>query len=121
MKKLLITILLPLGIASLSGQNKNSSKEVEFKFKDTKNTACFVCNHVFDKSKPILYVTHDSDGYWQFLCGEDHHTEDDIKVISLLQAVTLDATINDLYEMPLNAGAERKQINEKWIPFNISE
>lgn len=121
MKELLTAILISLGIASLSGQNKNSSQEIEFKFKDPKNKACFVCSHVYGKSKPILYVTHDSDGYWQFLCGEDHHNEDHIKVISLLQAVTLDATINDLYEMPLNAGAERRKITEKWELFTISE
>ncbi|WP_241676816.1 hypothetical protein [Chryseobacterium sediminis] len=121
MKKIVTVILLSLGIASLSGQSKNNSKEIEFKFKDSKNTACFVCNHIFDKSKSVLYVTHDSDGYWQFLCGEDHHTEDDIKVISLLQAVQLDNTINDLYEMPLNVGAERKSITEKWEPFKMND
>ena len=106
---------------NLFGQNKNNSKETEYKFKESKTTACFVCNHVLDKNRPILYVTHDSEGDWQFLCGEDDHTEDNVKVISLMQAVELDKTINDLYEMPTKVGAEREKITEKWKPFRLSK
>lgn len=120
MKKLLSLILISSCLFKVFGQNKKDSKETEFKFKESKTTASFVCNHVINKTKPILYVTHDSEGYWEFLCGEDDHTEENIKVISLLQAVELDNTINDLHEMPINVGAKRRKMTEKWKPFKIS-
>ena len=27
---------------------------------------------MLEEHKPILYVSHDEDGYWQFLCGGSH-------------------------------------------------
>ena len=44
----------------------------KFPFSDAPNTACFTCCHVLEENKPILYVSHDEDGYWQFLCGGNH-------------------------------------------------
>lgn len=103
------------------GQKKSDSKAVEFKFKEEETRPTFVCSHVLNKEKPILYASHDSDGDWQFLCGEDNHTEADANVISLKQAVELDPTVNDLYEMPKNVGAERKSIKDKWKPFRLED
>lgn len=45
---------------------------MKFPFSDAPNTACFTCCHVLEENKPILYVSHDEDGYWQFLCGGNH-------------------------------------------------
>ena len=99
--------------------NKNKS---EYKFKEPKNTACFVCDHVLNKERDILFVTHDKDdSSWQFLCGDDNHTESNIKIISMEQATDLDFTINDLFEMPVGFGAEREAVGSKWNPFRISE
>lgn len=44
-------------------------KDMKFPFSDTPNTACFTCRHVLEENRPIRYVSHDEDGYWQFLCG----------------------------------------------------
>ncbi len=52
----------------------NNSK---FPFADAPNTVCFTCRHVLEENKPILYVSHDKDGYWQFLCGGSHKEEDE--------------------------------------------
>lgn len=118
---ILLTISLSISMFTLFGQNKSKSDEIEFKFKESKTKACFVCEHVFNKSRPILYVTHDSDGDWQFLCGESEHTVENAKIISLMQVVELDKTINDLFEMPKNVGAERENVTQKWKPFKLSE
>lgn len=106
---------------NLFGQKKPDSKAVEFKFKDEETKPTFVCSHVLNKEKPILYASHDSDGDWQFLCGGDDHTEADANIISLKQVVELDPTVNDLYEMPKNVGAERKSIKDKWKPFRLED
>lgn len=96
------------------GQNKGNT---EFKFSDSQDKAVFTCNHVLEEGRDILYVTHDSDGDWQFLCGQDNHTEENAKIISLKEVTELDITINELYEMPVGIGVERGKVGQKWIPF----
>lgn len=90
----------------------------EFRFKDPENKPCFTCVHVLNKEKPILYVSHDADGDWQFLCGAEHD-ESEARVIGLKQATEIDTTVNDLYEMPLGVGAERDRVGAKWNPFKL--
>jgi len=90
-----------------------------YKFLEPQNTACFVCDHVMNKLRPILYVTHEDED-WQFLCGHNDHTDSNIKIISLKQATEIDPSINDLYDMPLGIGADRKSIKDKWEPFRLS-
>ena len=97
-------------------------KEPEYKFKEKENTACFTCDHVMNKEKPILFVSHDSDdSSWQFLCGTENHTDANIKIISIKQATEIDNTINDLYEMPVGLCAERKSIGAEWKIFRMEE
>jgi hypothetical protein len=91
-----------------------------YRFTEPKDTACFVCNHVLNIQKPILYATHEAeDGFWQFLCGDNDHTDEDYKIISLEQAASIDESINDLYEMPLGVGADRETKSAKWEPFKL--
>lgn len=104
---------------NLFGQDKSNADKSEYKFKDAKDKACFTCDHVLIKKNPILYVSHDEEGDWQFLCGQDNHTEANAKIISLKKATEIDQTINDLFEMPLGVGAERKTIKDKWKPFRL--
>lgn len=105
---------------NLFGKKKSKVPEAEYKFKEPESTACFVCDHVLNKQRPILYAVHDKqDSSWQFLCGENDHTEVNAKIIALKQAAEIDVTINDLSEMPLGVGAERKSVNDQWIPFQL--
>jgi hypothetical protein len=69
-----------------------------------------------NKERPILYVSHDAeDGFWQFLCGEnDHHTDDSYKLISLEEATIIDATINDVYNIPIGSSIHRATEIDKW-------
>lgn len=115
-KQILLTSLICMSLFNLFGQNYKTKNE--FKFKDSENKAIFTCNHVLE-SEPVLYVTHDTDGDWQFLCGNDNHTEENAKVISLKQIVELDSTLNDLYEIPKGFGAERDSVGANWIPFKL--
>lgn len=86
-----------------------------YQFKEPTNTACFVCDHGLNKERPILFVSHDQeDASWQFLCGEEDHTEDNIRIIGLGEVVVLDESLNALYEMPAGVNAERDHIGGKW-------
>jgi len=97
---------------------KNSDN---YKFTEEKNTMCIVCCHIFNKNGPILYVTHDEDdGMWQFLCGHENHTTEDIKIIALSEAVEIDSSINELYEMPEDIGAMKESKNKEWEFFKMN-
>ena len=106
-----------MAIFGLFGQGKKSA----FKFKEAENTACFTCDHVLIGRLPILYMAHDIDGAWQFLCGANDHTEANAKLISLKQATQLDPSINELSDMPENMGAERRSLNDQWQPFRLPD
>lgn len=120
-KYCLITIISILCMFNLFGQNKNETPKQVYKFKEPEHTACITCDHVLSKKRPILFATHDSDGFWQFLCGQEDHSEANAKVISMKQITLIDQTVNDLFEMPLNVGAARKTTKDKWKPFRLSE
>ena len=96
-------------------------KKVKYEFQEPEATACFVCRHVLHMKRPILYVAHDSDGDWQFLCGHNYHSDDDVKIISLKEITKIDPSVNDLYEMPLKVGAERETVTHRWKPFKLPD
>jgi hypothetical protein len=99
----------------------NNDKSSEYKFPDSPDTACFVCDHVLNGHRPILHASQDHDSYWQFLCGQNDHDETNGKVISIGQATKIDNTINDLYEMPIGVGADRKSTNDNWEPYKLPD
>lgn len=79
----------------------------EFKFIGMEEYVCFTCDHVINKERTILFVSHDDDGYWQFLFGSSDHSEENARIISLKEVTELDSSVNDLYELKMNYGARR--------------
>lgn len=98
---------------------KNKDVSLSFKFTDPPNTACFTCRHVIQDGMPILSVTHDHDGTWQFLCGQPH-TGADANIISLKQATEIDPSVNELYELPIGVGADRAAKDAEWILYKLT-
>ena len=97
-------------------------QNINYNFPDPPNTACFVCSHVLSREYPSLNVTHDlSDGAWQFLCGEEEHEISTARIICLEDAVKMDASLNELSEMPLGIGARRKLVNDRWEFYKLPE
>lgn len=86
----------------------------KFPFMDKPNTATFVCCHVLNKERPILRVTHDEDGYWQFLCGGNHNI-DDAQIVSLQFAYELDKSVAEVANMDYGHIAERKDKDSEWV------
>lgn len=115
--KYYFSTLMFMAFFNIFGQNKMEKNK--FDFKEPENTPCFVCSHVLNHERDILFASHDIEGDWQFLCGKDDHTEENAKIISLKNATDLDQSINDLFEMPKGIGAERKTKKEKWKPFKL--
>ncbi len=86
----------------------------KFPFEDSPNTACFTCCHVLNENKPILYVSHDEDGYWQFLCG-GQHTESDARIVSLADILEIDTSIADLAQLDYGKYAEAVDAMSDWV------
>ena len=66
------------------------------------------------ENKPILYVSHDEDGYWQFLCG-GNHKEEDARVVSLASILSIDETMSDLSELDYGEYAKEESVTSDWI------
>ncbi len=90
-----------------------------FPFSDSPDTTCFTCCHVLDEHKPILYVSHDEDGYWQFLCG-GVHKEDDARIVSLAHILNIDDSITDLTDLDYGEYAEAEDSESDWIKYSKS-
>ena len=93
-----------------------------FAFKQSPNTAVFLCAHVA-RGAPVLYVSHDADGDWQFLCGGDHgEATNESPVLSCLRdIVTRDPSLNELASVCSNHFAERVTATSAWKVTDESE
>lgn len=90
----------------------------EFKFNESENVACIVCDHVVNKERPIKLVTHDEgDGQWGFLCGEIGHQTKNYMLISISEVINIDKSMNDLAEIPMGFGATRDEVGGQWKFF----
>ena len=87
----------------------------KFPFADEPNTACFTCKHVLEEGKSILYVSHDNDGYWQFLCGALGHIEEDARIVSLSEILHRDESVSNLAQLDYGEYAESDDIGGNWI------
>jgi len=77
------------------------------------NLAVFVCPHVFENTRPILYVCRE-DGDWQFLCGGYDH-DDKGHLIGLGHLIERDPTLNDLADLEPDWEAQRGNVGQPWV------
>lgn len=89
-------------------------KKNTFPFHDKPNTAVFTCIHVLNQERPILHVTHDEDGDWQFLCGARHDVEEG-RIIALAEAYELDPSVGQLAGLDYGHSADRADISSGWV------
>ena len=83
------------------------------KFKESKNQAVFTCLHIIEENKPILYVKHDDDGDWQFLCGGSHITED-ARIIALQEIIDIDPSVSEVSNLKNGQTAVRESKESEW-------
>lgn len=89
----------------------------EFRFPQPENLAVFVCENVLRRGQPILYVSHDHEGDWQFLCGGQHEGGDDAdhgSIVCLSHVVALDPSLNDLADLCEDYEAWRDTSTGSW-------
>ncbi|HXU25851.1 MAG TPA: hypothetical protein VN698_01360 [Bacteroidia bacterium] len=87
------------------------------KYADPEKAICLVCNHVLKLKRPILHVAHDIDNAWKFSCRSIGHKMCNIKVMRLEDVTRLDASLNELLEMPPGVASQRSNVKSDWEPF----
>lgn len=85
-------------------------------FDDPINTAAFTTRPVLEQGVPVLLVSHDEDGDWQFLCGTTTEL-DDCKIVCLGCAFERDPTLAEVADLPLGWMAERDALGDEWVRF----
>ena len=95
-----------------TGLPKSLLVDEPWRFADSPDTACFTSNYVL-KGSPITFVSHDFEGDWQFH-GDQSPDRVKPKVVSLSCIVELDASIEELHDLPCGWAAERKSPKQKW-------
>ena len=81
--------------------------EKRFPFADAPETMCFTCCHVLNDNEPIAYVSHDLDGFWQFLCGKNH-IEDEARIVSLAEMLLINKGVAKFADLRLGEYAEKR-------------
>jgi hypothetical protein len=90
------------------------------KFKESLSTAVFTTFHVMKEGSPIVLISHELDGDWQFMGNE--LIEDYTKVamvVSLEEVIKSDKSILRIADLQIGYCATRKTKSDKWIVSKI--
>jgi hypothetical protein len=89
------------------------AREQSWRFHEEKNRAVFTTRQVLDGTYPILLVSHDDEGEWQFLCGTTNRPEDG-KIVCLADVVAQHPAVLELADLPIGWRAIRDGADEPW-------
>jgi hypothetical protein len=91
-------------------------------FSDPEEKRVYTTRFVLDKGLPILVVSHDPDGEWEFLCGTTDSPKD-AREVSLGEVVDRDARVAEVADLPVGWRAFRDSADAPWLqqPFSAQE
>lgn len=82
------------------------------------NGVAISTKNIINDGSPILKVSHDEDGTWQFLDGSSELNENDAMVVSLGTILNIDPTLKEILNLPLGSNAFRRDKYSTWIVTN---
>jgi hypothetical protein len=68
-----------------------------------------------EKNTPVLHVYHFDDGSWQFSGPEENLIDEDYRVISLGEILSLDVSLSLLGNLEIGFEALRNSKQDDWI------
>jgi hypothetical protein len=77
--------------------------------------AVFTTRYVLENNSPIIYVSHDKEGDWQFFGKEDDLTEKDARIITLGEIIALEPLLNKILWIPEGMQAWLNIETQEWI------
>jgi hypothetical protein len=84
-----------------------------WRFQEGSNRAVFTTKRVIHDGLPVLLVSHDAEGDWQFLCGTTNQVND-AALVSLGGILQRDQTLLDLADLPAGWQARRERVGSAW-------
>ena len=84
----------------------------DWPFADAKNLGVLTTQPVLN-GHPILLVSHDPDGDWQFLCGTTNDV-DDGRLVALAEIVKIEPALLELARLPIGWRAHRESPGQPW-------
>jgi len=84
----------------------------EWPFQEASNTVAFTNHRVLRENHPVLLVSHDHEGDWQFLCGGEDPGE--CLIVCLGCAFENDKTVGLVADLPAGWIAWRSSVTERW-------
>ncbi|MBK8583496.1 MAG: hypothetical protein IPL86_17305 [Flavobacteriales bacterium] len=87
---------------------------VDWPFGEAVNTAVITTKPVVSGGFPVLLVSHDHDGDWQFLCGTTARAED-CMLVCMGCAYQRDLSVGLLHAMPPGFQATRDSVDSPWL------
>jgi len=78
-----------------------------------RESAAFVCSHVFENARPVLLVAREN-GDWMYLCGKSHEDDEDYHVVGAKHLIERDATLEEIASLADNWEAERSEVGRPW-------
>src|SRR5215470_14700765 len=88
-------------------------------FDDPPNVAVFTTKLIAAQQQPVLLVTHDDDGAWQFLPLKGELRIRDAAVVSLRSMIERDRTLAELADLPVGWRAWRESQDSPWLRKQI--
>lgn len=87
-----------------------------FAFRADRHLGVYVCAEVLG-GEPVLFVAHDRDGDWQFLCGVVDHSAvvTGASLVCLEHVVAVDPSLNELAELGCGMSADRERVGAGWF------
>jgi hypothetical protein len=99
--------------AALAQRQPVLSDDTSWPFHEGRNRAAFTTKPVLRDGHPILLVTHDQDGDWQFLCGTTNRPRDG-QLVSLGCIFERDHTLAEVADLPEGWRAYRRAKGATW-------
>lgn len=94
--------------------------ESNWPFDQQPRVAALTTRQVLEQGLPILRVVHYSeDEDWAFTCDTTNATED-IRIISMQEALSIDQTISEVANLPPGWGAARTVVGGKWVKYELT-
>jgi len=94
--------------------------EKDWPFDCAINTCAVTTKFVYDKSKPIVQVTHYEDDEWQFMCNTTDNPDDGM-VVCMGCIFQKFPEIAELAKLPLGFDAYREDVSQPWDIEKLEE
>lgn len=76
----------------------------------------YVCTHVFEGDRPVLYVTRADGGDWCFLCGDGHPpVAASYRVVGMSHVLESDPALVEVLDLYGEQEAEREAVGRPWV------